>query len=96
MKTTIISGKNHRYLSELPEFKDFLPSGIINKKLTDVGGTYCAINCKSSYIVVVPFKDLAKSIKLDSNNKYPVFSLFGGITKTEFKNYLANNEIHKI
>ena len=92
----VISGLNKRYLSEIPEFHNGLPFGIINKKLTDVGGTYCAINCKSNYIVVVPFRDLATSIEIDKNNKYPVFKLYGGVLKTSFKKYMLNNDIKKI
>ena len=64
--------------------------------MTDVGGTFCAINCKSNYIVVVPFKDLATSIECDINNKYPVFKLFGGVTKYSLTEYLKNNATKKI
>lgn len=41
----IINGGEARYLSELPEFQDGLPHGIVNKTKTDVGGTYVAANC---------------------------------------------------
>ena len=95
-KSIIINGSSFRYISELPEFSNGLPFGIINKKLTDVGGTYCAVNCNCNYIIVVPFKDLATSIELDENNKYPVFKLYGGILKSSFKKYLLNNDIKKI
>ena len=37
-----IYGGSHRYLSELDEFKNGLPHGIINKTKTDVGGTFVA------------------------------------------------------
>lgn len=95
-KSIVINGSSFRYISELPEFSDGLPFGIINKKLTDVGGTYCAVNCNYNYIIVVPFKDLATSIELDENNKYSVFKLYGGILKSSFKKYLLNNDIKKI
>ena len=95
-KSIIINGSSFRYISELPEFSNGLPFGIINKKLTDVGGTYCAVNCNCNYIIVVPFKDLATSIELDENNKYSVFKLYGGILKSSFKKYLLNNDIKKI
>ena len=95
-KSIIINGSSFRYISELPEFSNGLPFGIINKKLTDVGGTYCAVNCNCNYIIVVPFKDLATSIELDENNKYPVFKLYGGILKSSFKKYLLNNDVKKI
>ena len=95
-KSIIINGSSFRYISELPEFSNGLPFGIINKKLTDVGGTYCAVNCNCNYIIVVPFKDLATSIELDENNKYSVFKLYGGILKSSFKKYLLNNDVKKI
>lgn len=91
----IIDGENFRYLSELPEFKTGIPFGIVNKKMTDVGGTYVAVNCISNYIIVVPFKDLANSIEQDENNKYNVFKLYGGILKTPFKKYVTDNMIKK-
>jgi hypothetical protein len=91
----IIEGNNSRYLSELPEFKEGIPFGIVNKRMTDVGGTYVAVNCSSNYIVVVPFKDLANSIEQDINNKYNVFKLYGGILKTPFKKYVTDNKIKK-
>lgn len=93
---TIINGEGKRYLSELPEFSNGVPFGVVNKKLTDVGGTYCAINCKYNYIVVVPFRDLAVSIENDENNKYNVFKFIGGVQKNPFKSYLNNNKIKKI
>ena len=52
MEITTIYGGDARYLSELPDFKDGLPHGIVNKTKTDVGGTYVAANCRSNYIIV--------------------------------------------
>ena len=95
-KTTVIRGEGKRYLGELPEFKEGLPFGIINKRLTDVGGTYIAMNCPHNYIAVVPFKDLATSIENDANNKYEVFKVYGGVTKTSFRNYIERAEVKKI
>lgn len=91
-----IDGQGKRYLSQIDEFKNGLPFGIVNKVLTDVGGTYCAINCDSNYIVVVPFKDLANSIELDTNNKYEVFKVFGGTSKLKFKEYINSKNVKKI
>lgn len=95
-KTTIIRGEGKRYLGELPEFKEGLPFGIINKRLTDVGGTFVAMNCPHNYIAVVPFRDLATSIESDVNNKYEVFKLYGGVTKTSFREYVERAEVKKI
>ena len=81
----IINGGNARYLSELPEFKDGLPHGIVNKTKTDVGGTYVAANCESNYIIVCPFRDLVESIATDDNNKYDIFKCYGGTREHEFK-----------
>lgn len=91
----IIKADGCRYLSKLKEFKDGIPFGVVNKKITDVGGTFVAANCNSNYIIVVPFKGLADSIEADINNKYDVFKLYGGILKTPFKNYVSDNTIKK-
>ena len=96
MNKIVINGEGYRYLSDIPEFSDCLPKGIINKKITDVGGTYAAINCNHSYIVVVPFIDLATSIYLDKNNTYDVFRLYGGVLKTGFTDYMDNHKVRKI
>lgn len=96
MNITTIKGEGKRYLGELEEFKEGLPFGIINKRLTDVGGTFVAMNCPSNYIAVVPFRDLANSIQDDINNKYEVFKLYGGVTKKALRDYIARAEIKKI
>lgn len=91
-----INGGNHRYLSELPEFKNGIPFGVINKTKTDVGGTYVAANCDCNYIIVCPFKDLVDSIAVDKNNKYNIFKCYGGTRECEFKKYLKENQIYKV
>lgn len=92
----IINGGNARYLSELPEFQDGLPHGIVNKTKTDVGGTYVAANCRSNYIIVCPFRDLVDSIATDKNNKYDVFKCYGGIKEYQYKKYIKEHRIYKI
>lgn len=42
----VISGIGYRYIAEIPKFKNGLPHGILNKKATDVGGTFAALKCK--------------------------------------------------
>ena len=74
----IIKGGNARYLGELPEFKNGLPHGVINKTKTDVGGTYAAANCDKDYIIVCPFRDLVDSIAADKNSKYECSSAMVG------------------
>lgn len=91
-----INGGCHRYLSELPEFKNVLPFGVINKTKTDVGGTYVAANCDSNYIIVCPFRDLVDSIVADKNNKYNIFKCYGGTREYEFKKYLKDNATYKV
>ena len=91
-----INGGNARYLSELPEFQDGLPHGIVNKTKTDVGGTYVAANCRSNYIIVCPFRDLVDSIAADKNNKYDVFKCYGGVREHQFKKYIKEHQIYKI
>ena len=92
---TIIGG-DHRYLSELTEFKNGLPDGVINKVKTDVGGTYIAANCDKNYIIVCPYRDLVNSIYEDANNKYNIFKCYTGIYKSDFVKYCKNNKIKKI
>lgn len=92
----IINGGNARYLSELPEFQDGLPHGIVNKTKTDVGGTYVAANCRYNYIIVCPFRDLVDSISADKNNKYEVFKCYGGVRENQFRKYIKEHRIYKI
>ena len=92
----IIHGGEARYLSELPEFQDGLPHGIVNKTKTDVGGTYVAANCRSNYIIVCPFRDLVDSIAADTNNRYKVFKCYGGTREHEFKKYFKEHKVYKI
>ena len=96
METILIFGGDARYLSELPEFQDGLPHGIVNKTKTDVGGTYVAANCRSNYIIVCPFRDLVDSIEADKNNKYEVFKCYGGVREHQFKKYIKEHQIYKI
>ena len=96
MEIKIIYGGNARYLSELPDFKNGLPHGIVNKKKTDVGGTYVAANCRSNYIIVCPFRDLVDSIAADKNNKYEIFKCYGGVREHQFKKYIKEHQIYKI
>ena len=96
METKIINGGNARYLSELPDFKNGLPHGIVNKTKTDVGGTYVAANCRSNYIIVCPFRDLVDSIAADKNNKYEIFKCYGGVREYQFRKYIKENQIYKI
>ena len=96
METIIIQGGNARYLSELPEFQNGLPHGIVNKTKTDVGGTYVAANCRSNYIIVCPFRDLVDSIAADMNNKYEIFKCYGGVRENQFQKYIREHQIYKI
>lgn len=92
----IINGGDARYLSELPEFQDGLPHGIVNKTKTDVGGTYVAANCRSNYIIVCPFRDLVDSIAADENNKYEIFKCYGGVREYQYQKYIKDHQIYKI
>ena len=92
----IINGGNARYLSELSEFQDGLPHGIVNKTKTDVGGTYVAANCRYNYIIVCPFRDLVDSIAADKNNKYEIFKCYGGTREHQFRKYIKEHRIYKI
>ena len=96
MEPKTIHAGEARYLSELPDFKEGLPHGIVNKTKTDVGGTYVAANCRSNYIIVCPFRDLVDSIAADKNNKYDVFKCYGGVREHQFRKYIKEHQIYKI
>ena len=96
MEPITIYGNNARYLSELKEFEDGLPHGIVNKTKTDVGGTYVAANCDSNYIIVCPFRDLVDSIAADNNNKYEIFKCYGKTREGEFRKYVREHKTYKI
>ena len=97
MKTkTTINGNGFRYIAEIPEFKNGLPHGILNKKSTDVGGTFATLKCKSNYIIVCPFIDLVDSIADDKNAPYKVFKIYSGIKESDFIDYINSNSIYKI
>lgn len=77
---------NCSYISDYEDWSEVgFPNGVIGKGLPDVGGTYCAINCKAPYIVVVPTKDLLSSICSDKNNKYEVFRVDGSTKQSAYK-----------
>ena len=95
MKPTIIKTST-RYVSEIEQFSEGLPHGILNKTKADVGGSYLAINCPTNYIVVCPFRDLCDSLEADKNNKYNVFKIYGGVEKEDFDLYSKKNKIKKI
>ena len=96
MEPIIIHAGEARYLSELLEFQEGLPHGIVNKTKTDVGGTYVAANCRSNYIIVCPFRDLVDSIAADKNNKYDVFKCYGGVREYQYRKYIKEHKIYKI
>ena len=96
MEIKIIKAGEARYLSELPEFQDGLPHGIVNKTKTDVGGTYVAANCRYNYIIVCPFRDLVDSIAADKNNKYEIFKCYGGTREHQFRKYAKEHKVYKI
>lgn len=91
-----INARNYRYVSQIPEFKFGLPHGILAKKLTDVGGSYAAINCPSDYIIVCPFNELLLSLNNDKNNTFNTFIINGKTKISEFKEYTSKNSIYKL
>jgi hypothetical protein len=91
-----IDANGFRYLSQIPEFKEGLPFGILNKVITDVGGTFAALNCDCNYIIVTPTIDLVQSIQADNNVKFKVFGVFGRVFYSDFQEYIKVNSTHKI
>ena len=95
MKTIFKVADNIRYISEIEEFKNKLPKGILSKKMTDVGGSYSILNSPESYILVAPTRDLVDN-KMDSkDNLYPVFGVMGGTSNSDFRIYAKQNNILK-
>lgn len=93
----LIKSNGKRYLGQMPEFAEGLPFGILNKKATDAGGSFTAINCTGvNYIVVVPFRDLVDSLVADENCQYKVLGMYGGVSYSDVQDYLLDNEVHKI
>lgn len=91
-----INGQDYRYVSQIPEFKEGLPYGILSKKATDVGGTFATIKCDSNYLIVVPFTDLIDSIVADTNNPHLVFGVYSGVSYNDFREYIQSHKIHKV
>jgi hypothetical protein len=92
----IVKSNGKRYLGQMPEFSEGLPFGILNKKATDAGGSFTAINCSGeNYIVVVPFRDLVDSLVADKNCQYKVQGVYGGTSYNDVKDYLLSNKVHK-
>lgn len=96
MDTIKINAGNRRYISEIEQFSNGLPLGVLNKGRCDVGGTYHCMNCESNYITVAPFISLIDSIMADPNNKFNILPVYGGISKKEVSKYIGSNEIKKI
>lgn len=92
-----INGKGYRYINQIPEIKNNgLPKGVLNKKRSDVGGTYSVLSSKFNYIVVVPMVSLIDSIMADKNITHPMIAVKAGVKRYEFDEYIENNKIHKI
>lgn len=94
MKNYITTTPDQKYLSDVISE---LPIGIFNKKLTNVGGSFVALNSPDNYLIVVPTRDLIDN-KLSNplNSKYELFGLYGGITNKQFKDYIKRNDKHHI
>ncbi|MFC0263379.1 hypothetical protein [Fontibacter flavus] len=75
-------------------FSEGLPHGILNKRYTGIGATYCELNAPRNSIIVFPYRRLAKEkadkykglfVGTDFNNK--------SITPYEIKKFLRNASI---
>lgn len=94
------------YSGDVWDFKKGLPTGIIDKKYTGLGATYCEIYAKRNSIIVSPTRSLARSKYENAvedknqnniNKDYSFFYLGGGFEKfkTELFADFLNNENHK-
>ena len=94
MKNIITAANNQQYLSDVIEE---LPLGILNKKLTNVGGSHLALNYPDNYIIVVPTIDLIENKLSNPNNSiYELFGVYGKVSQTQFKKYIKRNTLHHI
>lgn len=74
-----------KFLSELPEFKDGLPNGILDKGSTGCGMTTIAIESNTPYIIALPL-NAAIDNKVEQYDH--LFVVRYGVTKSEFDNYI--------
>ena len=66
METIITT--DERYIKDIKEFNGTLPAGMLNKRCTNVGGTYTALTNNEPYIIAVPTKNLVKNKSNDNEN----------------------------
>lgn len=94
MINTIIAKPEAKYLNEVITE---LPLGILSKTLTNVGGTFLALNYPDNYIIVVPTRDLIDNkLSNPSNSSYNLFGIYAGVSNRSFREYIKNNELHHI
>ena len=80
-----------RYLSEFEEFKETLPSGILNKKETGCGATSVMLENNEHVIVCCPTIQLIKSKESQYPNERCPYKLFGvmkGVTVQDIEAYI--------
>lgn len=86
-----------KYLSDVPEFKDKLPAGLLDKVITGCGLTTCAIVCREAYVIAIPFKSMYS--KADSSLKMFNVNVFCATNKTtlkELETYVNTVKVVKI
>ncbi len=94
MKTTTIE-KQHKYLGEVPEFKENgLPHGyLIDKGKVGCGGTSLALEDDRDTIVCVPFVSLVKNkIHKYNSDTVRVLGVYQGVTKDDIKDYISSTD----
>lgn len=97
MEKIITLKKDEKYLTDYSgdiwDFKNGLPSGLINKKYTGVGATYTEILTTSrNSIIVSPTVSLAKSKSEEwiEKNIHNCFYVGGGVSNIDIKEFLKN------
>lgn len=70
---------------------NFLPKGIINKKITGIGATTLELEAKRHSIIIEPLK-CTVSQKTIGKKQYFGYSVDNNRVTNELKNYLANNK----
>lgn len=87
MTTITINAGTAKYINEIPELKDGLPNGILNKRQTNVGGTTGCITSDDPYIISVPSVTLIKNKCAQHSN---IFGVYEGIKYDDFRDFILN------
>jgi len=94
-KTEIIAPRDARWLSDIKELNNEIPSNcIFDKGITGCGGTELALRNDKNTIAAVPFVGLIENKVLQHKGK--VIGVYGGVNQQEIEHSILINEKKKI